>query len=47
MLGALTGLTKAVSKESMIKAIRETISVKAIKMSLNSFEKGLTLAGRC
>lgn len=46
ILGALTGLTKAVSKELMIKAIRETISVKTIKMNLNAFEKGLTLAAQ-
>lgn len=44
MLGALTGLTKAVGKESMIKAIRETVSAKTIKRNLNAFEKGLTLA---
>jgi len=46
MLGALTGLTKAVSKESMIKAIKETISAKTIKTNLNAFEKGLTLAAK-
>lgn len=39
MLRALMDLTKAVSKESMIKAIRETISVTTIKMNLNAFEK--------
>jgi len=44
MLGALTGLTKTVSKESMTKAIRETVSVKTIKMNVSAFEKGLTLA---
>ncbi|MDH5459850.1 MAG: 2-oxoacid:acceptor oxidoreductase family protein, partial [Candidatus Bathyarchaeota archaeon] len=43
MLGALTGLTKAVSKESVIKAIKETVSVKTVKTNLNAFEKGLTL----
>jgi len=44
MLGILTGLTKAVGKESMIKAIRETVSAKTIKTNLNAFEKGSTLA---
>lgn len=46
MLGVLTGLTKTVSKESMIKAIKETISVKTMKMNLNAFERGLTLAAQ-
>lgn len=46
MLGALTGLTKAVSKESVIKAIKETVSVKTVKTNLNAFEKGLTLAAQ-
>ena len=44
MLGALTNLTKIVSKEAMIKVIEETVSVKTIKTNLNAFKKGLTLA---
>lgn len=42
MLGVLTGLTKTVSKELIIKAIKETISAKTMKTNLNAFEKGLT-----
>lgn len=43
MLGALTKITKIVSKETMEKAIRESVPESTIEVNVNAFKKGLEL----
>jgi 2-oxoglutarate ferredoxin oxidoreductase subunit gamma len=43
MLGALTKITKIVSKKAFAKAIRNTVPAKTVKIDVLAYEKGLTL----
>ncbi len=43
MLGALTKITKVVSKEALEKAIRESVPENTIEANVNAFKKGLEL----
>ena len=43
MLGALTKITKIVSKEAMEKAITNSVKTDTIKINLHAFKKGLSM----
>lgn len=43
MLGALTKITKIVSKKAFAKAIKDTVSMKSVKIDVRAYEEGLTL----
>lgn len=43
MLGALTSITKIANEKSFTRAIKETVSTKAVNMNLHAYQKGLTL----
>ncbi|MCD6445231.1 2-oxoacid:ferredoxin oxidoreductase subunit gamma [Candidatus Bathyarchaeota archaeon] len=43
MLGAFTTLTRIISKEAMIKAIKEIVPTKIVDIDLQAYKKGLTL----
>ena len=43
MLGALTKITKIVSEKAFVKAIKDTVPAKTVKIDVRAYEKGLTL----